>query len=294
MSSELSSCLAALRAAFADTRDKYAAHERARPVLLDMAASPAVFTSLLDRHFARADALTLKHYPVVGLDIEINEHFGLVANCWIPLPDRDTNMSTKAVARALRGAVRELPRRRNRACAGRVRRADRLHVRRAEAPMAANSLLRRAVKASLHPVMNESTYSDVQGIAKAVDIRRGTWYEPELDLIAFAVRPGDEVLDLGANYGFYTYHLSRAVGAQGHVYAFEPVPFTNRTLALVAWPSRSRSRGRARRVPARLTSGRGITGARARRRRCDGIARCRSNVRWSRLTSISHASRTCR
>lgn len=97
MSSELSSCLAGLRAAFGDGRDKYAAHERARPVLLDMAASPDVLTAILDRHLADADALTVRHYPVVSLDIETNAHFGLVANCWIPLPDRDTNMSTKAI-----------------------------------------------------------------------------------------------------------------------------------------------------------------------------------------------------
>jgi hypothetical protein len=97
MSSDLSSCLAALHAAFAGAPDKHAAHERARPVLLDMAASPAVFTTILGRHLARADSLTMTHYPVVGLDIESNAHFGLVANCWIPLPDRDTNMSTKAI-----------------------------------------------------------------------------------------------------------------------------------------------------------------------------------------------------
>jgi FkbM family methyltransferase len=99
--------------------------------------------------------------------------------------------------------------------------------------MSANSLLRRAAKATLHPFLNENTYSYVQALAKAIDIRRGTSAEPELDLIPFAVNPGDDVLDLGANYGFYTYPLSRAVGPSGHVYAFEPVPFTFRSLALV-------------------------------------------------------------
>jgi len=99
--------------------------------------------------------------------------------------------------------------------------------------MGADSLLRRALKATLRPLLTESTYSYLQGLAKVVDIRRGKWYEPELDLLSVAVRSGDHVLDLGANYGLYTYHLSRAVGATGHVYAFEPLPFTHRTLALV-------------------------------------------------------------
>jgi FkbM family methyltransferase len=100
--------------------------------------------------------------------------------------------------------------------------------------MGANSLLRRAIKATLHPILNEHTYGYLQGVAKAIDIRRGNWSEPELDLIPFAVRQGDQVLDLGANFGFYTYHLSRAVGPTGRVYAFEPVPFTYRTLVLVS------------------------------------------------------------
>jgi FkbM family methyltransferase len=97
----------------------------------------------------------------------------------------------------------------------------------------ANSLLRRAMKSALAPVLNERTYSYLQAASKAIDIRKGSGAEPELDLIPLAVRPGDTVLDLGANYGYYTYPLSRAVGPSGRVYAFEPVPFTYATLALV-------------------------------------------------------------
>jgi FkbM family methyltransferase len=38
------------------------------------------------------------------------------------------------------------------------------------------------------------------------------------------VRPGDHILDIGANIGFYTSLLSEWVGSTGHVYAFEPEP----------------------------------------------------------------------
>jgi FkbM family methyltransferase len=85
----------------------------------------------------------------------------------------------------------------------------------------------------MRPLLNDHTYSYLQGVAKVMDIKNGTWYEPEIDLIRYAVRPGDVVLDLGANFGVYAYHLSKAVGAAGRVYAFEPIPFTSRTLALV-------------------------------------------------------------
>jgi FkbM family methyltransferase len=98
--------------------------------------------------------------------------------------------------------------------------------------MGANSAARRLVKKALYPVLNEHTYVYFQALAKAWDIRNGKWSEPELELIPRAVRAGETALDVGANYGLYSYHLSRVRGLR--VYAFEPVPFTFRTLALVA------------------------------------------------------------
>jgi FkbM family methyltransferase len=99
--------------------------------------------------------------------------------------------------------------------------------------MPANSAVRKLLKRALFPVVNERTYRLVQCAAKAWDIRTGVWAEPELQLIPFAVKPGESVLDIGANYGVYSYHLSRAVGGAGRVYAFEPIPFTYETCKLV-------------------------------------------------------------
>lgn len=77
-------------------------------------------------------------------------------------------------------------------------------------------------------------YKYFQAISKAMDIRNGSWSEPELALIPLALKPGETALDLGANFGLYTYHLSRALQGSGQIYAFEPVPFTFATLQLVA------------------------------------------------------------
>ena len=54
--------------------------------------------------------------------------------------------------------------------------------------------------------------------------------EPEFKLMDDWVRPGDWVLDIGANVGIFTARLSSLVGASGRVIAFEPVPETFRFL----------------------------------------------------------------
>ncbi len=56
----------------------------------------------------------------------------------------------------------------------------------------------------------------------------GYWvgnYEPEVQgRIKSILKPGDHVLDIGANTGFYTLLSSRLVGRSGRVTAFEPLP----------------------------------------------------------------------
>jgi FkbM family methyltransferase len=99
--------------------------------------------------------------------------------------------------------------------------------------MGANSLPRRVLKRVLAPLLPEPAYRIVQAVAMGWDIRSGAFTEPELDLISYGVRPGETAIDIGANYGLYSYHFSRAVGPSGKVYAFEPVPFTAKTFKLI-------------------------------------------------------------
>lgn len=100
--------------------------------------------------------------------------------------------------------------------------------------MAANSLPRRIIKRILAPILSEGSYSLLQTVAMSWDIRSGALTEPELDLVPLAARPGDTIIDVGANYGLYSYHAWRAVGPQGKVYAFEPVPFTASTFKKIS------------------------------------------------------------
>jgi FkbM family methyltransferase len=55
-------------------------------------------------------------------------------------------------------------------------------------------------------------------------ILRGGHESRELELLCSIVRPGDQVLDAGANVGIYSLFLSRAVGPTGRVVAVEPDP----------------------------------------------------------------------
>jgi FkbM family methyltransferase len=55
----------------------------------------------------------------------------------------------------------------------------------------------------------------------------GIGHEPEATrVVRQLVRPGDIVVDVGANFGWYTTLLAEAVDMTGRVYAFEPVPST--------------------------------------------------------------------
>jgi FkbM family methyltransferase len=59
-------------------------------------------------------------------------------------------------------------------------------------------------------------------------IRSGSFESPEKEFthIKNLIKPGDWVLDIGANVGHYTLEFARLVGREGRVLAFEPMPET--------------------------------------------------------------------
>jgi len=50
----------------------------------------------------------------------------------------------------------------------------------------------------------------------------GEWSEPEVDLYRRIVKPGDTVVEVGANIGAHTLPLAQLVGEDGSIIAFEP------------------------------------------------------------------------
>ena len=68
-------------------------------------------------------------------------------------------------------------------------------------------------------------------ICRHVLLDDGTWEPKETGVFLAFVSPGMLVVDVGANFGYYTLLAARAVGDKGRVYAFEPSP---RNYALLA------------------------------------------------------------
>jgi FkbM family methyltransferase len=57
------------------------------------------------------------------------------------------------------------------------------------------------------------------------------WFEDEIRFLRALLRPGDRVIDIGANHGVYALSMARSVGPGGRVWAFEPATDTAATLA---------------------------------------------------------------
>lgn len=58
----------------------------------------------------------------------------------------------------------------------------------------------------------------------------GEWAQAEVELLSLFLKPGDVVVDVGANVGTHTVALAKAVGASGAVLAFEPQRFVHQVL----------------------------------------------------------------
>lgn len=76
---------------------KRGAHHQASELLTQASRDPLVLTEALARYVSAPNSLNRKNYPVVAVPVASTPHFELVLNCWIPLPDRRTDLTTKAI-----------------------------------------------------------------------------------------------------------------------------------------------------------------------------------------------------
>src|SRR5260370_17805552 len=52
------------------------------------------------------------------------------------------------------------------------------------------------------------------------------WFEDEIGFIRRLLRPGQQAIDIGANYGVYPLTMAKIVGPPGAVWAFQPASST--------------------------------------------------------------------
>lgn len=80
-----------------------------------------------------------------------------------------------------------------------------------------------------------SVYLDLRQATAKDWLRIGTleeWEAGERAIMRHYVAQGDTVYDIGANIGLHTAYLSKLVGAQGHIFAFEPNTLLHPTLSM--------------------------------------------------------------
>jgi FkbM family methyltransferase len=70
----------------------------------------------------------------------------------------------------------------------------------------------------------------LDSISTYVALEQETWFEKEFAFLDRLIDPGDTVIDIGANYGFYSLALAKLVGKEGRVFAYEPTTVTRESL----------------------------------------------------------------
>lgn len=86
-----------LKQIFRSAPTKRAAHEQSAEVVRGAATNPEFLTSVLRSFVSDPKNLERENYPVIGIVVESNPDFDFVAHAWIPHPDGETDLSTKAI-----------------------------------------------------------------------------------------------------------------------------------------------------------------------------------------------------
>lgn len=74
-------------------------------------------------------------------------------------------------------------------------------------------------------------YPDIKNLTTYVLLEQGDWFEDEIVLFRDMIRPGDRILDLGANVGVYSISAAQRTGSNGRVISVEPCDEIFRLLA---------------------------------------------------------------
>lgn len=79
-------------------------------------------------------------------------------------------------------------------------------------------------------IMGEKGQVWLETLSVINKLKPGKSYEKELELLNMFLKEGDTCIDVGANIGIWSYHMSKAVGNSGKVFAIEPMPLSYKIL----------------------------------------------------------------
>jgi len=82
--------------------------------------------------------------------------------------------------------------------------------------------MKKVIKLLIFRLFGSEFFGWLQSIYWVNKLKKGEIYEKEIRVLKDFVKEGDVVIDIGANCGQYTYHLSKLVGAHGKVFSVEP------------------------------------------------------------------------
>ena len=88
------------------------------------------------------------------------------------------------------------------------------------------------IKKIIFKVGGISAYTYFYFLKKKRDIEKNAFEEPEIDIFKHFIKNGDDVFDIGSNYGHLAVVFSRLTPS-GHIYAFEPIPFTHKVNEMI-------------------------------------------------------------
>lgn len=74
--------------------------------------------------------------------------------------------------------------------------------------------------------------ASLDAITTYVILEQEKWFEKEATFLAHWLKPGMNVIDIGANLGVYSLPIARLVGPDGHVFSYEPASETGRLLKI--------------------------------------------------------------
>ena len=95
---KLNHYVSAIASIFKQEKNRYEAHRKAAPVLKEMGADKEVLfdvfrKNLLDEAFINKP----RHYPTIAFEIFQDDNVGISGNCFMPLPDRSTDLSFQSI-----------------------------------------------------------------------------------------------------------------------------------------------------------------------------------------------------